>query len=171
MLDFGIPLYIGYVLLPLMFIMLSHQLFVHSAFAIYVYALVALVFVSTLNAPQRNTFLKSIYRIDKYKQIRVLENICYCLPFTLFLIYKSLFLFAALLNGCAILLVYFNVQSKVNYTLPTPFSKKPYEYTVGFRKTIFVFPLAYLLTCISVSVGNFNLGIFSIFLMGCTCLS
>ncbi|MFB1041191.1 MAG: ABC transporter permease, partial [Polaribacter sp.] len=58
-----------------------------------------------------------------------------------------------------------------NVTIPTPFSKKPFEFTVGFRKTFYVFPIAYFLTYISVSVGNFNLGVFSMLLIGITCFS
>ncbi|MBT7816263.1 MAG: ABC transporter permease, partial [Polaribacter sp.] len=37
--------------------------------------------------------------------------------------------------------------------------------------TFYVFPIAYFLTYISVSVGNFNLGIFSMLLIGIICFS
>ena len=65
----------------------------------------------------------------------------------------------------------FNFSTNLNVTIPTPFSKNPFEFTVGFRKTFYVFPIAYFLTYISVTVGNFNLGVFSMLLIGITCFS
>ena len=103
--------------------------------------------------------------------MRILENIIYCLPFTLFLIYKKQFVFSIILNLFVIITTLFNFSTNLNVTIPTPFSKKPFEFTVGFRKTFYVFPIAYFLTYISVSVGNFNLGIFSMLLIGITCFS
>jgi hypothetical protein len=65
----------------------------------------------------------------------------------------------------------FNFSTNVNVTVLTPFSKKPFEFTAGFRKTFYVFLIAYVLTYIQVSVGNFNLGVFSVLLIGITCFS
>jgi len=61
MIDFGIPLLIGYTLLPLTFILLSNYLFEKTEYANYLYALIALSFVSKLSEPKRNDFLKSIF--------------------------------------------------------------------------------------------------------------
>lgn len=171
MIDFGLPLLIGYPLLLFLFILLSNYLFGNTEFANYVYGLIALSFVSRLSDPKRNDFLKSIFNKDKYKKLRVIENLIYCLPFTLFLIYKEQFVFSILLNLLVIITMLFNFSTNVNVTIPTPFSKKPFEFTVGFRKTFYVFPIAYVLTYISVSVGNFNLGVFSVLLIGITCFS
>jgi len=101
----------------------------------------------------------------------MLENIIFCLPFTLYLIYQKQFLFSTILNLCAIIIMLFNFSTNTNVTIPTPFSKKPFEFTVGFRKTFLIFPIAYFLAYISVSVGNFNLGVFSMLLIGLTCFS
>ena len=49
--------------------------------------------------------------------------------------------------------------------MPTPFSKNPFEFTTGFRRTLLIFPLAYALTVIAINVDNLNLGIFSILLI------
>jgi hypothetical protein len=65
----------------------------------------------------------------------------------------------------------FNFSTYLNVTIPTPFSKNPFEFTVGVRKTFYVFPISYFLTYISVSVENFNLGVFSMLLVGITCFS
>ena len=171
MIDFGLPLLIGFTLLTFVFILLSNHLFENTEFAVYVYGLIAMSFVSKLSEPKRNDFLKLIYNKDKYRKLRVVENIIYCLPFTLFLVYKNQFAFSSILNLLVIIITLLNFSTNVNATIPTPFSKKPFEFTVGFRKTFYIFPIAYFLTYISVSVGNFNLGIFSMLLIGITCFS
>ena len=169
--DFGLPLLIGYTLLPFVFILLSNYLFRNTEFANYVYALIAISFVSKLSEPKRNDFLKSIFSKNNYKKLRVFENVIYCLPFTLFLAYKKQFVFSLILNFLVIIITLLNFSININVTIPTPFNKKPFEFTVGFRKTFYIFPIAYFLTYISVSFGNFNLGIFSILLIGITCFS
>ena len=171
MIDFGLPLLIGYGLLPFVFVLLSNYLFEKTEFANYAYGLFALSFVLKLSEPKRTDFLKSIFNKHNYKKLRILENIIYCLPFTLFLVYKKQFVFSIILNLFVIITTLFNFSTNLNVTIPTPFSKKPFEFTVGFRKTFYVFPIAYFLTYISVSVGNFNLGIFSMLLIGITCFS
>lgn len=171
MIDFGLPILIGYTFLPLIFILGSNYLFRKTAFANYLFGLLALTVVSKLSEPNRNNFLKSIFSKKKYRNLRVLENIIYCAPFTLFLIYKKQFIFSLLLNLAVIITALFNFGTTLNITIPTPFSKKPFEFTVGFRKTFYMFPIAYFLTYISISVGNFNLGVFSILFMALICFS
>jgi len=171
MIDFGLPLLIGYTLLPFVFVLLSNYLFEKTEFANYAYVLFALSLISKLSEPKRNDFLKSIFNKEKYKKLRILENIIYCLPFSLFLIYQKQFIFSLIINLCAIIITLFNFSTNLNVTIPTPFSKKPFEFTIGFRKTFYVFPIAYFLTYISVSVGNFNLGVFSMLVVGITCFS
>jgi hypothetical protein len=171
MIDFGLPILIGYTFLPLIFILGSNYLFTKTAFANYLFGLLALTVVSKLSEPNRNNFLKSIFSKKKYRILRILENIIYCMPFTLFLIYKKQFIFSLLLNLAVIITALFNFGTTLNITIPTPFSKKPFEFTVGFRKTFYMFPIAYFLTYISISVGNFNLGVFSILFMALICFS
>ncbi len=169
--DFGFPLLLGYILILLVFILLSKYLFKNTEFAIYAYGLIALSFVSKLNEPKRNDFLKSVFKKNTYKKLRLIENFIYCLPFTIFLLYEKQFMFSVILNLFAIIFTLFNFSTNVNATIPTPFSKKPFEFTIGFRRTFYIFPIAYFLTYISVTVENFNLGVFSILLIGITCFS
>jgi len=169
--EFGLPLLIGYSLLPLVFFLLSNYLFSKTEFAIYLYGFIALSFVSKLSEPKRNDFLKSIFNKRDYLKLRVIENLIYSMPFLFFLLYKGVFFFVLLLSLLAIFIALFNFSTNLNFTIPTPFGKKPFEFLVGFRKTFFIFPIAYFLTHISISVGNFNLGIFSMLLIGVICLS
>jgi hypothetical protein len=171
MIDFGIPLLVGYTVLPLIFLFLSNYLFEKTVIAQYVYGLIALTFVSKLSDTKRNDFLKSIFSNEDYRILRIIENIICCLPFTLFLVYKDQFVFTSVLNLIIVALVLLRFNINFNFTIPTPFGEKPFEFTVGFRKTFYVFPVAYFLTYISIVVGNFNLGVFSMLLIGFTCVS
>lgn len=169
--DFGTPLLLVYTVLPFGFVLLSNFIFEKTIYANYIYVAAALAIVSKLSAPKRNDFLKSIFSKGHYKKIRMLENVMLCLPFSVFLCYQKQFLFCLILNLCALVIMLFSFSAQLNVTIPTPFGKKPFEYTVGFRNTFFVFPIAYFLTYISVSVGNFNLGVFAMILVGFTCFS
>lgn len=171
MIDLGFPLLIAYTLLPFVFILFSTLLFNKIESANCIYSILALSFISKLSKPKRNDFLKSILNNKKYITLRILENIIYCIPFTLFLVYKKQFMFSLIVNILAIIFTLLSFNTNFNLTIPTPFSKKPFEYVVGFRKTFLVFPIAYLLTFISISVENFNLGIFSMLLIAITCFS
>ena len=171
MIDFGLPLLLGYTLIPLLFILLSNHLFEITEYASYIYGLITISWVLKLSEPRRNNFLKHTFNKDKHKKLRIFENIIYSLPFTFFLLYKNQFVFSLILNLVVTLVALLSFSTNFNIPIPTPFGKKPFEFTVGFRKTFYIFPIAYFLTYISVSVGNFNLGIFSILLIGITCFS
>lgn len=171
MIDFGIPLSVGYTLITFIFILLSNYLFERLEYANYVYALFALSFVLKLSDTKRNDFLKSIFNKTDYKILRILENIIFCSPFTVFLIYQKQFVIPFILIFCVTFVAMFNFRLNLNVTIPTPFGKKPFEFPVGFRKTFYIFPIAYFLTYISISIKNFGLGIFSMLIIGFTCFS
>ncbi len=59
-------------------------------------------------------------------------------------------------------MAYAPVRKFNSIALPTPFSKNPYEYTVGFRRHWWLVLCIYALTCISINANNFNLGLFSL---------
>jgi hypothetical protein len=94
-------------------------------------------------------------------KIRVIENVIVCIPFVSILLYKSLLIEASILFTCSLIFALFSFYSTYNLTIPTPFSKRPFEFSVGFRKTFFAILIAYVLTIIAVYVDNLNLGIFS----------
>ncbi|MFL0353800.1 ABC transporter permease [Xanthomarina sp. GH4-25] len=169
--EFGLPLLIGYTLIPFLFFFLSSYLFEKTEFASYIFLFIAVGFVSKLSDPKRNDFLKSIFNKKKFLMLRIIENIIYSIPFTLFLVYKGLYVLFSLLSLLFILIALIDLSVNFRFTIPTPFSKKPFEYVVGFRNTFFIFPIAYFLAYIAISVDNFNLGVFSMLLIGITCLS
>jgi hypothetical protein len=162
--DAGIAPAIAYAILPLVFIGFSLFLFYKTEYAPYIYMLLALSLTTHLSERRRNVFLKTCFGDAKLKQIRIIENLLIVSPFILFLLYKQLFPLAPGLLMLAMLLALVNLRTSVSMVIPTPFYKKPFEFTIGFRNTFYIFLAAYGLTAIAISVANFNLGIFALLL-------
>jgi hypothetical protein len=161
----GLPPLLGYLFVLIAFVLLSAYVFQKTDFAKYLVILISLSSIFKLSENTRADFLLSTFG-DKIKmQIRILENTILCLPFVLLLLYKSCFLEASMLFLCSLLLSLFTLQSAFHFTIPTPFSKNPFEFSTGFRRSFFLFPIAYALTFMAIKVDNFNLGLFSMLLI------
>ena len=166
---------VGYLLallIILVFIGLSMLLLYSKiTFAPYIYVLVSLFLTSKLSEIKRNDFLKICFENKRYKTIRILENMIVTVPFVIFLIYKHQFYLTIILIAIAILIALLSFKATYNITIPTPFYKKPFEFTTGFRNTFFMFFIAYGLAIIAVVVDNFNLTVFSLMLIFFTILT
>lgn len=167
----GIPLVLGYTLTPTVFIVLSVYLFSVTNYGHYLYGAFALVFVLKLSNPERTDFLKTIFSKKKFHQLRIIENLICVSPFSLFLVYEGLLIWAVALLFSSSVFAVFNIKTSVNITLPTPFGKKPFEFLVGFRKTFVLYPLVYAITYFSIAHANFNLGLFAIACTALLCMS
>ncbi|WP_437395387.1 ABC transporter permease [Flagellimonas lutimaris] len=161
----GVNPALGYFLGLIAFVLLSEYIFHKTEFAKYLVILACLGFQLRLSEKSRTDFLLATFGDKSKMKIRVLENLIISFPFALILVYKSSFLEAIILLLCSITIALFSFHSNLNFTIPTPFSKNPFEFTTGFRKTFLIFPLTYALSVIAINVGNFNLGIFSMSLM------
>lgn len=168
---FGLPPLLAYILIPLLFVGLSNYVFAKTEYAAYIFLLLAFSFLTKLTDSKRNEFLKSCFSKKNYILLRLLENLLIVLPFALVLLFHNAFIFIPILIVFAFVLAFASFNTTFSLTIPTPFYKKPFEFTVGFRNTFFIFPIAYVLTYISISVGNFNLGIFSMLLVFLVSLS
>jgi hypothetical protein len=156
--DVGILPIFAYPLLMVGFIAVSVYLFRKIEFAEYFYLFIACFFVFKLSEERRNDFLKTCFG-DGFRKIRIAENLIISFPFAIFHCFEGFFILAIVLFTLAIFLAFAEFRGTLNFTVPTPFYKKPFEFTVGFRKTFYLFLAAYLLTLKAVSVNNFNLGI------------
>ena len=165
---------VGYLLallIILVFIGLSmFLLYSKMTFAPYIYVLVSLFFTSKLSEIKRNDFLKICFGNERYKKIRIWENLIIALPFIIFLVLKQQFYLTIILFSITVFMALLSFKATYNITIPTPFYKKPFEFTVGFRNSFFMFFIAYGFTIIAVAVGNFNLGVFSLMLIFLTIL-
>ena len=169
--EWGIEPVIGYVVGLFAFIGISLKLFEKTQYAEYIYIVLALSLVIKLNEINRNDFLKLCYSKTEYFKIRIVENLIVSIVFITFLLFQEKYLSSILLFISVCLFSLIDLKSKSSFTLPTPFYKHPFEFTVGFRSNYFIYFFAYFLTFMSISVDNFNLGIFSLILTLLSCLN
>ena len=139
-------------------------------YAPYLYVFASLIFTSKLSEIRRNDFLRICFGNERYRKVRILENLIVTLPFVIFLTYKQHFYLTIILLAITILIALLNFKTTYNFTIPTPFFKEPFEFTVGFRNSFFMFFIAYGLAIIAVKVDNFNLGVFALGLVFFTTL-
>ena len=169
--NYGINPFLGFAIIVLLFYRFSVSFFLKIEYAEIIYPIMALIIIGSLSVKDRNSFIRDIFDVKKNRKIRLFENLILSIPFSLFLIYKqefnSVFIFLAL----SMLISQYNKIQISNFIIPTPFYKKPFEFIVGFRKTFWLFLIAYLITYISISVGNFNLGVFALILVYLTTMN
>lgn len=156
---------VAYLLGVACFIALVEYLFYKTQFANYILLLAVLSLFIKASEVARNEFLSITFGNKKSRSIRIIENTLISLPFSIVLIYHGHFIEAIMTPIVGSILACFTFKSTFNYTIPTPFFKQPFEFTVGFRRTLFILPIAFVLTAIAISVDNFNLGIFSLLLI------
>jgi hypothetical protein len=161
----GISPVLAYVVLLLAFAGTWFYLYQRFNYAPYLVILLFSAACLRLSNQNRTDFLKLTYGDATARQIRLLEHLLIGLPFLGVLTFYGNFWECLLLLGIGAVLALMSFTPNTSWVLPTPFSKYPFEFTVGFRKTVFVFPVAYVLAIIAIQVGNVNLGIFSFLLL------
>ncbi len=166
----GINPYLGLILILLLFFALSYAFFEKVPYPQYIYPFLAWSVVNAFGGIQRNEFLKNCFSEENFRQIRLTENLIAVTPFFLFLIYQQQYLLALSIHPIAAGISFFNKVNRFQVVMPTPFYKYPFEFTVGFRQYYWIFGITYLLTIISLVVGNFNIGAFSLLSVFLSCL-
>lgn len=165
--EFGIYPILGQTILAILFVGLSILLFSQlPEYARYIYLILAVHILFALSNLKNREFLKLSLSLKEFKVLRNLENLIVCMPFLFFFTMHLDFLFAVILLLFSLVTASIEFKKSISFSFKTPFSKYPFEFSRGFRKAILVYPIAYGLTIIAVSVGNMNLGIFAILLLG-----
>lgn len=167
----GFNVVLAYILVGLIFFGASQLLFEKIKYAQYLYIGFTLWACYKLGEPNRNRYLQLLFHQKNYRLVRLIENTIIALPFILFLFYQSFYLEALIV--LILTLVFSLMLSTVSkqFTIPTPFYKKPFEFVVGFRKNYILFILYYVLAGIGIYVDNFNLSVFALMLSLITCLN
>jgi hypothetical protein len=143
------------------FLVLALFLFYKTDLAVYVYTGFALLSILAINTAERIEFLKLICGKALWK-IRLIENLAIAFPFSLFLLYKSEYIFAGsiLLFGIATSFIPKIHQHSIR--MRTPYFHRPFEFTIGFRKYILLLMFALFILIMAIKSKNMNLGLFSI---------
>ncbi|MFK7050832.1 hypothetical protein V3Q77_13145 [Flavobacterium davisii] len=157
--DSGISLQLAYPLLIIGFWLGGHYLFKTSPYAHLICFFYSLSICIYLSDKERNSFLKTTFNKLEYRKIRILENIIFNLPIFILLILNHCYLEILILLLSCFLFVFISFKKCYNTTIPTPFSKNPFEFSIGFRKKIWTYPLFLFLAIMAMKVRNLNLGI------------
>lgn len=146
-------------LIAVLFIGLSELFFskFHKNPSLYLVLGIILIFLSTNET--RNDFLKSCFTRQDFRRIRWIENGLLSLPFSFFLSYQGHFSLALAFLFLSFVLTFIPLKRKYNFTLPTPFSRYPFEFTRGFRYFFILHGLTYFFTYMAIAYSNFNMGI------------
>ena len=168
--EFGIHPLLGYVCGALIFAAITAYLWYVSPYAPYMYALLGISMTTLLSETGRVNFIKQWFSKRAFLQIRALENLIVVLPFVIGLLVTHQWLFALAVAFISLLLSLITVNSSLNIILPTPFSRYPFEFAVGFRKNFPVFLFAVFLLVMAILYTNANLGLFVIALVILICL-
>lgn len=167
---FGINPYLGLLTMVVLFPVLSKVVYTRLVslpvrYSVYIYALLPVVTAYSLGAQKRNLFLKTIFPPKHYVRLRLVENSLVALPFCIFLLCVRQFLPALAAGlGCALLVLVRSGNFSAT-ALPTPFSKHPFEFAVGFRQTYLLIIGIYLIAGVGIVIGNDNLGLVALLLL------
>ena len=164
--DFGVPPLFAYPILLTLFVLSSNFIFYTlEDYAAYGYLLLFISVLIKLSEKKRNDFLKLNFTKKLYNKLRIIENLVISIPFVLYFIYQSEYIFLVYVFISILILSKLITKISSSVVIPTPFGKKPFEFPLGFRNSFYMFPILYWLTYKSIEVGNFNLGIFSLLLL------
>lgn len=169
--DFGIHPLLGGVFSVLGFIFLGNFLIQSYQFGSYLVCAIGLLLVSKLASKNRIEFLRMVYNSKQFNSIRLFENALVVLPFVVILIYYQEFMLAAVSLLLSQILVITKLSFSYNFTIPTPFFNRPFEFIVGFRKSYYLLPVVFALPLLGFSVNNANLSIASLLLLTLIALS
>lgn len=168
--ELGFEPWFAYLLILLTLLTAVHQSFERYSFAPYVFVALCMLLQLNFGNQKRIDFLKTVFSTRKFRRIRLLENALMALPFMIeFIVYQK-WIALAILGLTTILLALINVKISHQKTLPTPFSKRPFEFSVGFRSAFLLLIACYILMGIGLYVDNFNLGMFSILSLFVVCM-
>lgn len=158
----GFHPFILYGLAPIIFVSLSFYMIQNVPYWQYIYTSIAFILIYSVANKERVDFIKSQFSAYYFRLIRITENLLISIPFFLFLVYKEEYISSLATIVGSIILSFQSNSSPTNFTLPTPFTKNPFEFIIGFRKTILIILASHALSIVAIKVGNFNLLLFSL---------
>ncbi len=169
--NLGLNPYVGIALYLIVFIACSFLIFQRLKNAPYIYPFLALFFIMQLSNIQRIDFLKSSYLRIEYLKLRLVEHVLNVLPFCIFLMYKNHYLIALTTLAIGTSFPFYNKVWRTSFQIPSPFSKKPFEFTIGFRRSLPFVIAVYIISYIGIYYHNFSLELFCLLCIFLICLT
>jgi hypothetical protein len=163
--ELGIHPIPGLGLVVFSFFLFSIYLFYKTEYAHWMYLGLAVYIISELGGQKRKDLLSLLFRKKELQTIRILENLFFTFPFAGFLVYKSFYIEGLGLLLLSFLMSFVSFRMPSSRVIPTPFKRRPFEFIVAFRKGFWLLPISGFLLLKSIQVDNYNLGVFSIFIL------
>lgn len=161
----GITPWVAAVLLPLLFFVGGLLLLDRTDYAAYAIAFFGLSALTQLGGKERNYFLRIQFPRKTYWLLRLVENGICLLPFVILLLVKGFWALALVQAGVGVAMIVLTGDGLNKWVLPTPFSRQPFEFAVGVRKSWPLIIIASFLLLMGVRVANFELALFAYFLV------
>lgn len=169
--EFGIRPVWGYLSGVVLFVGLTAYLWFSTSYAPYIYAVFGLSLTTLTADPGKITFILQHFSKSDLVRIRALENLLTVIPFiTGLLVYGEWNMAIVTLIG-AMLLSFTSARPGISVVIPTPFSRTPFEFPVGFRDYLLALVFAAFLLMMAVIYSNANLGLFACAVVFLICMS
>ena len=165
----GIPVAMAIGLLLGTCYLIYHLLLRYPTFGGYALLLGNLQLLFVLTERNRNDFLKNIFRKKDFHKIRLLENGIVILPSMIILLLQAHWAYASTLCLLAALFAFLDIKS-YGRSIRTPFTRYPFEFIIGFRRSYLLLMALYLLAAIGFYVSNSNLVLFCLACIALSCL-
>jgi len=133
----------------------------YFSYFVYLFYGIAILLLWGTSGAYRNLFLHSQLSDSIYYKIRCIENLALVSMMVFALLCHSYFIHSIILVILAIGLAFFNNTKNNALMIPTPFYRYPFEFTIGFRKSLWIIGILYLLHIWACIIDNFGLSIFS----------
>ncbi|MCB0761762.1 MAG: hypothetical protein KDC12_09595 [Flavobacteriales bacterium] len=162
--SWGLPGAWGWLALPVLFIVLSTWLYVRTSFAPWIMVAFCAWPLSILNHPARVQFLSQAFAKWTFIRIRLLENVGAALPFVVVLTVHSNWVSSAIAALLVPLFIWTPLR-KPTWVIPSPFSRFPWEFSSGYRRSWPLIVMFYLIIITGIQSGNFNWSAFGLVLL------
>lgn len=143
----------------------------YPAYAPYYFAYAAFSALQAIAGVSRVEFLELQFGRRTSRQIRFIENLAITSPWLYLAIFMGNLYLGSFLLLCVVAMSLFSRRNS-SRSLPTPFTKSPFEIPLFFRRVlVYVLAIALFVTGIACYVGNFNLGLVclaSVLLISCS---
>lgn len=169
--EFGIKPVIGYIAVALLFSGFTLYLWYATSYAPYIYTLTGLSLTGLLADAVKINFIRQHFPKNEFMQIRMAEHFLTISPFLSGLLLHEEWLMAVVMIASAVMLSVSSFIPSVSMVIPTPFSRYPFEFPIGFRKNLIALLLAGFLLIMAIAYTNANLGLFACALVMLLCLT
>lgn len=169
--DNGVPTWLGVFLFLLVMVLLTALTNRYPEYAPYLIIYLAMSGLLAIQSKVRMDFLQQQFGLKRARQIRCMENLVITLP-SLYLAFILVNWYLILFLLLLVLLTAYMMPKLSRRSIPTPFTKSPFEVIIFLRRSfVYVLLIAYALTGIACYYGNFNLGLVCmslVLLIGCS---